>query len=137
MASSYRDSLRNTRMNAITTDAGATAVLTVWSGAPAGKSAGVYNADPGTLLASLPMSNPIAAAAVAGLLTLSAITSALGLASGSPQSYRIKTVAGGAPSTVVSEGDAGVGTGSLNFASPISNGGQVSVSSGTMTEGNP
>ncbi len=40
------------------------------------------------------------------------------------------------PSTVIVEGDAAVGSGSLNFASAISSGGTVSISSATITEGN-
>ena len=74
--------------------------------------------------------------AVAGLLTLSAVTSETGLASGTPASARIKTVASGTVSTVLVEIDAAVGSGSLNFASNVSSGGTVSVSSATITEGN-
>jgi hypothetical protein len=136
MALSYQDTVRNARMATIVTAAGSTAVLCVFSGAPAGKTSGTFNADPGTLLASLPLSNPIAGAASAGLLTFSTITSATGLASGTPASFRIKTVAAGAPSTVIVEGDAAVGSGSLNFASAISSGGTVSISSATVDEGN-
>lgn len=136
MSFSYQDTLRNTRMAALVTAASTTAVLEVFTGAPAGKTSGTFNADPGTKLCSLPLSNPIAGAAVAGLLTLSTITSETGLASGTPASARIKTVASGAVSTVLVEIDAAVGSGSLNFASNVSSGGTVSVSSATITEGN-
>jgi hypothetical protein len=136
MSLSYQDSLRDTRLNSITTAIGTTGVIEVFTGAPAGKTAGVFNADPGTKLASLALSNPAAAGSSAGLLTFSAITSAAGLASGTPASFRIKTVASGAVTTVVVEGDAAVGSGSLNFASGVSVGGTVSISSATITEGN-
>lgn len=136
MSLSYQDAVRNTRLNAITTAAGTTAVIEVFTGAPAGKSAGVFNADPGTKLCSLPLSNPIAGSASGGLLTFSSITSATGLAAGTPASFRLKTAASGAPSTVIIEGDAAVGSGSLNFASAVSSGGTVSISSATITEGN-
>ena len=136
MSFSYQDALRNTRLAALVTAASTTAVLEVFTGGPTGKSAGVFSADPGTKLCSLPLSNPIAGAAVAGLLTLSAITSETGLASGTPASARIKTVASGSVSTVLVEIDAAVGSGSLNFASNVSSGGTVSVSSATITEGN-
>jgi hypothetical protein len=136
MALSYKDSYRDTRLDALTTALGTTAALEVFTGAPAGKTTGVFNADPGTKLASLPMSNPVAPGSAAGLLTFSAITSELGLASGTPASFRIKTVASGAVSTVLVEGDSAVGSGSLNFASAISLGGTVSISSATITEGN-
>jgi hypothetical protein len=136
MALSYQDSVRNTRMAEIVTAAGTTAVIEVFTGAPAGKTAGTFNADPGTKLCSLPLSNPIAPAASAGLLTFSTITSASGLASGTPASFRLKTTSGGGVGTVIIEGDAAVGSGSLNFASAISSGGTVSISSATIDEGN-
>lgn len=136
MSLSYQDAVRNSRLASVVTAAGTTAVIEVFTGAPAGKTAGVFNADPGTKLVSLPLSNPIAPGASAGLLTLSTITSATGLASGTPASFRLKTASAGAPSTVIIEGDAAVGSGSLNFASTISSGGTVSVSSATITEGN-
>jgi hypothetical protein len=136
MALSYQDAVRNTRLNAITTALSTTAYLEVFTGAPAGKTGGTFNADPGTKLASLACSNPVAGSASAGLLTFSSITSGTGLASGTPASFRLKTAASGSPSTVIVEGDAAVGSGSLNFASAISNGGTVSISSATITEGN-
>lgn len=137
MAVSYKDSLRDARLDAITTAAGTTAVLEVFTGAPGGKSGGTYVSDPGTKLASLPLSNPIAPGSSAGLLTFSTITSATGLASGTPASARLKTVAAGGTSTVVAEFLAAVGSGDVNFASNISSGGTVSISSATVTEGNP
>jgi hypothetical protein len=136
MALSYQDTVRNTRLAAITTALGTAAYLEVFTGAPAGKTAGTFNADPGTKLASLALANPAAGSASAGLLTFGTITSGTGLASGTPASFRLKTAAGGAPSTVIVEGDAAVGSGSLNFASAISSGGTVSISSATITEGN-
>ena len=136
MSLSYQDTVRNARMASVVTAASTTAVIEVFTGAPAGKSGGTFNADPGTKLASLPLSNPIAPAASAGLLTLSTITSATGLASGTPASFRLKTAASGGTSTVIIEGDAAVGSGSLNFASAVSSGGTVSISSATITEGN-
>ena len=126
MGLSYKDSLRDTRLDAITSALGTTAYLEVFTGAPAGKTAGTFNTDPGTRLASLALSNPAATASSAGLLTFSAIASATGLASGTPASFRLKTAAGGGTSTVIVEGDAAIGSGSLNFASAISSGGTVS-----------
>ncbi len=136
MALSYKDTTRNARLDRLTTDAGTTAVIEVFTGAPAGKTSGTFNADPGTKLAILALSNPIAPGSSAGLLTFSTVTSTTGLASGTPASFRVKTVTSGAVSTVIIEGDAAVGSGSLNFASAISSGGTVSISSATITEGN-
>ena len=137
MSLSYQDAVRNTRMNAITTALGTTAYLEIFTGTQPGKSAGVFNADSGTKLASLPCSNPIAPGASAGVLTFSAITSETGLASGTPGYFRVKTAQNGVASTVIIEGDAAVGSGSLNFSSTIASGGQVSITSATITEGNP
>jgi hypothetical protein len=137
MSLSIQDAVRNLRLACTTTALGTTPVIEVFTGAPTGKTAGVFAADPGTKLASLPMSNPAAGSPTAGLLTFSAITSATGLANGTPASARLKTVAAGGVGTVIEEIDAGVGSGSLNFASTITSGGTVSISSATQSEGNP
>jgi hypothetical protein len=137
MALSYQDAVRNARLAAMITAIGTTGSLEIFSGAPAGKTAGVFNADPGTPLARLPLSNPAAPAPSAGLLTFSTITPATGLASATPASFRVKTVASGGVGTVIIEGDCAIGSGSLNFASAIASGGTVSISSATITEGNP
>ena len=136
MSLSYQDTVRNTRMAEIVTALGTTAYLEIFTGSPAGKTSGTFNTDPGTKLASLACSNPVASSASAGLLTFSAITAATGLASGTPASFRFKTTASGAPSTVIIEGDAAVGSGSLNFSSTITSGGTVTITSCTITEGN-
>jgi hypothetical protein len=136
MSLSYRNSLRNTRLDDITTALGTTGVIEIYVGAPTGKTGGTFNADPANKLATLALSNPAAPAASGGVLTFSAIASATAIASGTPASFRMKTSAGGGVSTVIIEGDAGVGSGSLNFNSTISSGGTVSISSATITEGN-
>ncbi len=136
MSLSYQDAVRNTRLNAVTTALGSTAYLEIFTGAPAGKTGGVFNADPGTKLASLACSNPVASGASGGVLTFSSITSATALASGTPASYRFKTAQNGAPSTVIIEGDAGVLSGSLSFAAVITSGGTVNITAAAITEGN-
>lgn len=133
---SYQDTVRNARQNAITTALGTTAFLEGFTGSPPGKSSGTFVADSGTKLFSLAMSNPVAPGASAGLLTFSAITSAAALASGTPGYYRKKTAASGAPSTVIEEGTAGVGSGECNFNATITVGGTVSITSDTLLEGN-
>jgi hypothetical protein len=136
MALSYKDSTRNARLDRLTTDLSTTAFLEIFTGTQPGKTSGTFNADTGTKLASLACSNPVAAGSSAGVLTFSAITSATGLASGTPGYFRFKTAASGAASTVIIEGDAAVGSGSLNFSSTIASGGTVSITSATITEGN-
>ncbi len=96
MSLSYKDSTRNTRLDALTTALGTVAFLEIFTGSAPGKSAGTFAADTGTKLASLACANP----------------------------------------TVIIEGDAGVGSGSLNFSSTIASGGTVSITSATITEGN-
>ncbi len=136
MAISYKTSLQNGRLDAITTALSTTAYLEIFTGSAPGKSAGTFNSDSGTKLASLAMSNPVAGSSASGVLTFSSITSATALASGTPGYFRMKTSASGAASTVIVEGDCAVGSGSLNFNSAISSGGTVSVTSATITEGN-
>jgi hypothetical protein len=136
MSLSYKDSSRNARLDRLTTDLGSTAFLEIFTGSPPGKTAGTFNADSGTKLASLAMSNPVAPGSSAGVLTFSTITSASALASGTPGYFRMKTAASGGTSTVIVEGDAAVGSGSLNFNSTIASGGTVTITSATITEGN-
>jgi hypothetical protein len=134
---SYKDVTRNARLDALTSALGTAAFLEIFTGSPPGKTTGTFNADSGTKLASLACSNPVAPGSSGGVLTFSAITSATGLASGTPGYGRFKTAASGVASTVVIELDAGVGSGSLNFSSTIASGGTVSITSATITEGNP
>jgi hypothetical protein len=136
MSLSYKDSARNTRLDTLTTALGTTAFLEIFTGAAAGKTAGVFNADTGTKLASLSCANPTAPGSSAGLETFSAIASAVALATGVPGYFRFKTAASGGAATVIIEGDAAVGSGSLNFNSSIVIGGTVSITSCTITEGN-
>ncbi len=136
MAISYKDSIRNGRLDNVTTALGTTAYLEIFTGSAPGKSAGTFVADSGTKLASLACSNPVAPGSSGGVLTFSTITSATALASGTPGYARFKTSASGGTSTVIIELDCGVGSGSLNFNSTIASGGTVSVTSATITEGN-
>src|SRR4029077_9023387 len=136
MALSYKDSTRNTRLDALTSALGTVAYLEIFTGSPPRKTPGTFNARTGNKLASLACSNPVAPGSSGGVLTFSAITSGTGLASGTPGYFRFKTAASGAASTVIIEGDAGVGSGSLNFSSTIASGGTVSITSATITEGN-
>ena len=137
MSLSYQNTVRNTRLGDLVNALGTAAYLEIFTGSPPGKTAGTFNADSGTKLASLPCSNPVAGAASAGVLTFSAITSETALATGTPGYARFKTAQNGVASTVIIELDAAVGSGSLNFSSTIASGGTVSITSATITEGNP
>lgn len=137
MALSYKDSVRNTRLDALTAALGTAAFLEVFTGSAPGKTTGAFNSDTGTKLASLACSNPTAGASSSGAMTFSAITSATGLASGTPGYARFKTASAGGTATVVIELDAAIGSGSLNFASSVALSGTVSITSAVISEGNP
>ncbi len=128
----------NGMLNLITTAAGSTPYIMIWTGSAPAKSSGAYVAATGTNLATLPMTNPIGPAASGGVLTLSAITTETGLATGTPGYFRICTTNsdGTAGADVVAQGTAGIGSGELNFSSQISSGGNVSITTG-MTITNP
>lgn len=99
MTIQYAISHQNANLNDVTTEAGTTAFLLIYSGAVP---ASCGTAASGTLLASLPMSNPIAPGASGGLLTMSAITSAAAGNSGTAGYWRICTSSAG--TTVIAQG---------------------------------
>ena len=137
MALNYKDSLRNSRLDAITSALGAAASFEVFTGTPPGKTGGTFNADTGTPLVRMAMATPsVAPSASGGVLTFSTITTTNAIASGTPGYFRLKTANSGAASTVIVEGTAGVGSGDLNFNSTLVSGAAVSITSGTITEGN-
>ncbi len=133
MAISYKASLRNARLDALTTALTATSRVKIYTGA-----APALTASPtGTLLATLTPANPFAAGSSAGVLTASAIASGTAAASGTPQYFRVIDGTTDDGTHTQMQGDAAVGSGSLNFASTITSGGTVSISSFVVTEGNP
>ena len=135
MALSYRTTLRNTRLDSNTTDVGTNAYLRIYSGtAPANVGAALSG---NTLLAELRgNASAWAAAASSGVLTLNAITSDSSAdATGTATFFRWFKSDG---TTAVIQGTVNTSGGDLNLNSTsISSGVQVSVSSWTITEGNP
>ena len=122
MAVSLNETLRNTRADAITTFAGNGAKLRI------------YTAAYGAQLLELACGTPFAAAASAGVLTLS-VSGATASASGTAAIARIYKSDG---TTVVMEGLT-VGLSGANVTLTIVNlsaGDSVSVTSATITEGN-
>lgn len=136
MALNYKDSLRNSRLDAITSALGTTASLEIFTGTPPGKTGGTFNADSGTPLVRMAMANPVAPGSSGGVLTFSTITTTNAVAGGTPGYFRMKTANSGAAATVIVEGTAGVGSGDLNFNSVLTSGGAVSITSAVVTEGN-
>ena len=135
MAVQYLTTLRNNRLDEVTTDSGATAWLQVWDGALPATPA---TAPAGVLLASMALANPIAPAAAAGVLTLTVSpvpTDASAAASGTPTFCRIATTETGTTTGVV-QMSAAVGSGDISFSAAITVGGTVTLTSLTITDGN-
>lgn len=135
MAAQFTVTLRNSRLTAVKTanDAGGagTGKLKIYGSiaapgitvSPTGLPAGA------TLLATL--TGLTLAAASAGAIAISATTQN-GAASGTPTFVRFTD----STDNTYLEADAGVGSGTANFTQAVSNGGAVSLTSGTLTEGN-
>lgn len=130
MALAYNSALRNSMLDAITTRAGASALLRIYSGTrPA--TAGTAT----TLLAELTCNATFAPAASGGVLTLNAITQDSSAdATGTATWFRIVKSDG---TTHVLDGDVGTSGSDLNLTTTSIVATQpVSISSFTITEGN-
>lgn len=130
MALAYTTTLRNAMLDAITTAAGNAALLRIYDGSrPATGGAAT------TLLAELTCGTPFAAGASSGVLTLGSITQdSSANANGTASWFRIVTSGG----TFVLDGNVGTSGSDLNLTTTtIALGQPVSVTSFTITEGNP
>ena len=129
MAIQYSVTHQTNNVADISTLASTGAYLLIYTGsAPAN----CGTAASGTLLASLPMSNPIGTSS-AGVLTMSAITSANTGNSGTAGYWRICTSAAG--TTVIAQGTVGTSGADLNFAGGIvwTAGETIGITSFTIT----
>lgn len=122
--------LRDARMDAITTHAGNAALLRIYDG-----SRPATGGTATTLLAELTCGTPFAAAAVNGVLTLGAITQdSSANATGTASWFRIVKADG---TTHVLDGNCGTSGSDLNLTTlSIVSGQPVSISSFVITEGN-
>lgn len=131
MALGFATGLRNARADAITTFAGGSALLRIYSGTqPA------TGGTATTLLAELTMNATFAPSASGGVLTLNAVTAdSSANATGTATWFRIVKSDG---TTHVMDGTVGQGSGDLSLDSTsIVSGGTVSISTPrTITEGN-
>lgn len=120
---------RNAMLNAITTNAGGSAVLTIYNGTrPA------TGGTATTALAALTCNATFAPAASAGVLTLNSITSATASATGTATWARLAT----SGATFIMDMDVSTSGSDLNLNSTsIVSGATVSVTSATITAGNP
>lgn len=131
MALGYLVGIRNAMLDTITTNAGGSALLRIYDGArPATGGATTV------LLAELVCNATFAAAAAAGLLTLNAIAQdASANATGTASWFRIVKADG---VTHVLDGSVAVSGSDLNLSTTsIVSGQPVSITSFTITEGNP
>lgn len=130
MALAFATTLRNNRLDQITSSVGASGLLRIYDGTrPATGGAAT------TLLAELTCGATFAAGAAAGVLTLNAITQdASANATGTATWFRLTTSGG----TAVVDGNVGTSGSDLNLTTTSIVATQpVSCSSFTITEGNP
>jgi hypothetical protein len=129
MALGYVTGLRNAQLDAITTFAGNSGKLRIYSGTrPA------TGGTATTLLAELTCNATFAPAASGAALTLNAITSATASATGTASWFRLLKSDG---TTIVMDGDVGTSGSDLNINSTaITSGGTVSVTSYVINCGN-
>lgn len=130
MALAFSTTLRNSRLDQITSAVGASGLLRIYDGTrPASGGAAT------TLLAELTCNATFAPSASGGTLTLNAITQdSSANATGTATWFRITTSGG----TFVIDGNIGTSGSDLNLTTTsIVSGQPVSVSSFVITEGNP
>jgi hypothetical protein len=133
MTLSYITSLRNTKLDAITTAVGSSGLLRIYAGTPPASANAALSGN--TLLAELTCNATFAPAASGGVLTLNSITADSSAdATDTATFFRLLTSGG----TAIVQGTVGAGSGdlSLNTTSIVS-GAQVSCSSFVITAGNP
>lgn len=133
MAVQLKTSIRNTIADALGNAVGTGAVLDIRSGA----APGIGTTNSGTLLATLTMNGTDAfGAAASGVATAGAITSDSSAdATGTPGHFNLFDDA--SRTNCLAQGTCAVGSGDINFNATISLGGTVSISSFTITAGNP
>lgn len=123
--------VRNAGLDAITTAIGSNGLLRIYNGTqPASVAAALAG---NTLLAELALSATAAAAASGGVLTLSTITADASADATGTQTWATLTTSAG---TRVVDMSCGNGSGDLNLTGTITAGGNVSVTSLTITDNN-
>lgn len=137
MAIAYSTAVRNAKMDAITAQAGGSALLRLYSGTRAASPATVIGAQ--VLLATLTCNATFAPAASGGVLTLNAIANGTGTAGAGAGTaatwFRLLKSDG---TTVICDGNVGISGSDLNLNNTsIATGQTVSLSAFALTEGNP
>lgn len=124
----FATTLRTSRATAISTAVGASGSVKIYSGTIPGVGNAITTQ---TLLSTLSVLT--FASAAAGAITFTATADPTATAAGTPTFGRLLT----SGAVAVVEFTAGVGSGEANFNNAISLGGTVTLSSATITEGNP
>lgn len=133
MTLSYLTSIRNSRLDTLTTAVGASGLLRIYNGTPpADANTGLSG---NTVLAELTLNATFAPGAASGVLTLNAITSDTSAdATGTASFFRLLTSGG----TAKVQGTVGTSGADLNLNTvSIVSGAQVACSSFVITAGNP
>ena len=126
------DTIRNAGLTEIVTELGGSGHLLIYTGSAPSKTA----APTGTLLATLALS-ATAGTVAGGVLTFNSITTAAAAASGTPGYARFIDGPTDDGTHTRIQCTCAVGSGELDFGSTIASGGNVSVTSATITSGNP
>lgn len=129
MALGMAVAVRNAMLDAITTQAGASALLRIYDGTRPATGGTATNK-----LAELTCNATFAPASSGGVLTLNAITNANALLTGTATWFRLVKSDG---TTIITDGNVGTSGSDLNLnTTSIVSGGPVAVSSFTITAGN-
>ena len=127
-----KDTLRQSMMSQIATALGSSGHLLIYTGTAPSKTA----APTGTLLATFAL--PSTAGTASGpVLTFGTIASVTASASGTPGYARFIDGSTDDGTHTQIQCSCGVGSGELNWGSTIASGGTASISSATITEGDP
>lgn len=137
MATNLKASIRATMMGAIPTSVGASGHLFIYSGSAPSKTASPTGTSAITAGIVLNSTMGTTGGTEGAVLTLSGVTlTGTATASITPQYYRITDGGTDDGTHTQIQGSCGVGSGDLNFASSITSGGTISITSMTWTEGN-
>jgi len=130
MTTGYAANLRNAQLDAITTFAGNAAILRIYNGTrPATGGAAT------TLLGTFTLGSPLAAGAVAGVLSPTLPADTTGAAAGTATWFRIVKADG---TTHVLDGSVGTSGADLNLnTTTVSVGVALAITAFTITRGNP
>lgn len=134
MALKYATPVRNAMLDALETVIGVSALLRIYSGTEPANPAATIGAA--VLLAEIAVPSDWMAAASGGTKAKAGTWSANAVsgAGATPTFFRLWDTAG---TTCGAQGSAGVGSGDLNLNGTITSGQPVTVSTFTITEGNP